>query len=233
MGVNKERVGKFELADGGTLFLDEITEMDFNLQAKLLRVLQERTLERLGSNRTISIDVRVIAASNRDSRQAIIDQKLREDLFYRLNVFTIDLPALCQRAEDIIPLANYFLKKHTLDFGFSFKGIQADAAECLAAYAWPGNVRELENMMERAAVLSGGKRVEIEHLPVDILEDKRIIPNDKLVICPSEDLNSQVEQLEKRLIQDALGKTHDNKAKAAQLLKISERSLWYKIRKYF
>jgi two-component system response regulator AtoC len=232
-GANKERVGKFELADGGTLFLDEITEMDFNLQAKLLRVLQERTLERLGSNRTISIDVRVIAASNRDPRQAITDQKLREDLFYRLNVFTIELPPLRKRTDDIIPLANYFLQKHALDFGFSFNGIQTDAADCLMAYAWPGNVRELENMMERAAVLSGGKTVEIEHLAADILEDKHTVIDDKLASEDTEDLNSQVEQLEKRLIQQALNKTNDNKAKAAQLLKISERSLWYKIRKYF
>ncbi|MDO9105585.1 MAG: sigma-54 dependent transcriptional regulator [Methylovulum sp.] len=238
-GANKERIGKFELADGGTLFLDEITEMDFNVQAKLLRVLQERTLERLGSNRTIAVDVRVIAASNRDPRQAIIDQKLREDLFYRLNVFTVVLPPLRERRDDILPLAHYFLEKHAREFAYPFNGIEADAALCLTAYAWPGNVRELENMMERAIVLSGGKSVTIGHLASNILEDD--LSEDQAPQPPSPcgqagnrpGLNTQVEQLEKRLIQDALTKTGDNKAKAAQLLEISERSLWYKIKKYF
>lgn len=229
-GANKERIGKFELADGGTLFLDEITEMDFNIQAKLLRVLQERTLERLGSNRTIAIDVRVIAASNRNPRQAIIDQKLREDLFYRLNVFTIDLPPLRERREDILPLAHFFLDKHAREFGFSFNGMEKDAENCLIAYSWPGNVRELENMMERAIVLSHGKTIGIGHLPADVLEDRTSACEQPVAIAG---LNAQVEKLEKKLIQQALEQTGDNKAKAAQLLNISERSLWYKIKKYF
>jgi two-component system response regulator AtoC len=231
-GAHKDRVGKFELADGGTLFLDEITEMDYNLQAKLLRVLQERTLERLGSNRTIAVDVRVIAASNRNPRQAIVEQKLREDLFYRLNVFTIELPPLRERREDVLPLAYYFLKKHAQDFGYPFNGMALEAEQVLLNYAWPGNVRELENMMERAVVLSGGKAIGIKHLPTDILEDMPVETGD-FAVSDEDDLNKQVEQLEKRLIQQALTKTHDNKAKAAQLLKISERSLWYKIKKYF
>jgi two-component system, NtrC family, response regulator AtoC len=235
-GANKERIGKFELADGGTLFLDEITEMDFNLQAKLLRVLQERSLERLGSNRTIHVDVRVIAASNRDPRQAISDKKLREDLFYRLNVFSIELPPLRKRRDDILPLAQHFVKKHAQDFGINIATLEADAVDCLTAYDWPGNVRELENMMERAVVLSGGKSIGIKHLPADILEDKpareSVCDVGSIDTINTEDLNLQVELLEKRLIQQALGKTHDNKAKAAQLLNISERSLWYKIKKY-
>ncbi|WP_052700515.1 sigma-54-dependent transcriptional regulator, partial [Methylocucumis oryzae] len=140
-GAHKDRIGKFELADGGTLFLDEITEMDFNLQAKLLRVLQERCLERLGSNKTIPVDVRVIAASNRNPKQAIQDQKLREDLFYRLNVFTVILPPLRERREDIIPLAKFFLDKHAREFGFGYQGMAQDAEQCLMAYPWPGNVR--------------------------------------------------------------------------------------------
>jgi two-component system response regulator AtoC len=235
-GANKERIGKFELADGGTLFLDEITEMDINLQAKLLRVLQERTLERLGSNRSISIDVRVIAASNRNPRQAISDHKLREDLFYRLNIFNIALPPLRERREDILPLAHFFLEKHARDFGFNANGIEADAQTCLCAYTWPGNVRELENMMERAIVLSNGKMIEIEHLPNDVLEDSKPATEEPAITDPTATCNSltqQVEQLEKQLIQLALIKTGDNKAKAAQLLEISERSLWYKIKKYF
>ena len=236
-GANKERVGKFELADGGTLFLDEITEMDFNLQAKLLRVLQERTLERLGSNRTISVDVRVIAASNRNPRQAITDNKLREDLFYRLNVFNIELPPLRERREDILPLAHFFIKKHAQDFGYpANNGMQSDAEQLLINYDWRGNVRELENMMERAVVLSCGQLITRKHLPNDLITNDIAPPTANTInpintrIAP---LNSQVEQLEKNLIQQALAKTGDNKAKAAQLLDISERSLWYKIKKYF
>jgi len=230
-GATKERIGKFELANGGTLFLDEITEMDFNLQAKLLRVLQERTLERLGSNRTIAIDVRVIAATNRHPRLAISEQKLREDLFYRLNIFTIELPPLRERREDIIPLARFFLEKHALEFGYVFTGIEADCAACLMDYAWLGNVRELENMMERAIVLSGGKVIAIKHLPKEMLGERHTLP----VVSVAEvgALTSQVEALEKNIIEQALLKTGDNKAKAAQLLEISERSLWYKIKKYF
>ncbi len=233
-GANKEHTGKFELADGGTLFLDEITEMDFNIQAKLLRVLQERTLERLGSNRTISVDIRVIAASNRDPRHAVIEKKLREDLFYRLNVFTIQLPPLRERPTDIIPLANHFLKKHAAEFGFSYDGLDQQASASLIAYSWPGNVRELENMMERAIVLSGGKTITIDHLPHEMHAESEIIGEARAVITEDGDsaLNPQIERLEKSLIDQALLKTKGNKSKAAQLLKISERSLWYKLKKY-
>jgi two-component system, NtrC family, response regulator AtoC len=241
-GANKERIGKFELAEGGTLFLDEITEMDFNIQAKLLRVLQERTLERLGSNRKISVDIRVIAASNRNPRQAIVDQKLREDLFYRLNVFSIDLPALRERQEDIISLATHFLKKHATEFGYPFNGIDSDAEEYLITYHWPGNVRELENMMERAIVLSAGKKISLEHLPRDLdfdfvapLEPPSEISPIPILNNTSEPilgLTEQVEKLEKEMIFNALIQTDDNKSKAALLLQISERSLWYKLKKY-
>lgn len=230
-GALKDRIGKFELAHGGTLFLDEITEMDFNLQAKLLRVLQERTLERLGSNRTIAIDVRVIAATNSHPRLAISEQKLREDLFYRLNVFTIELPPLRERREDIIPLARFFLEKHALEFGYVFAGIEADCAACLMNYAWSGNVRELENVMERAIVLSSGKVIAIKHLPKEILGNTPAPSTINATEIGA--LTSQVEQFEKTIIEQALLKTGDNKAKAAQLLEISERSLWYKIKKYF
>jgi two-component system response regulator AtoC len=237
-GANKDHIGKFELADGGTLFLDEITEMDSSAQVTLLRVLQERTLERLGSNQTIPIDVRVIAASNRDPRQAITEKKLREDLFYRLNVFTIELPRLSERQEDILPLANHFLQKYAADFGYLFSGINAEADDRLTAYSWPGNVRELENMMERAIVLSGGKTITHEHLPIENVKQNQLNHsppqnNIKLKAINEASLNNQVEQLEKQLIQQALETTNDNKAAAAQLLKISERSLWYKVKKYF
>ncbi len=238
-GANKEHIGKFELANHGTLFLDEITEMDINLQAKLLRVLQERTLERLGSNRTISVDIRVIAASNKAPRLAVEEQKLREDLFYRLNIFSIELPPLRERQDDIIALARHFIKKHATDIGCSVPEplLTEVAIRYLSSYPWPGNIREMENIMERAVVLSMGKTIDVEHLPGEIclLAKQELTtigmgqsqPFNNLV------LQEQVENLEKKMIKQALIKTTDNKAKAAQLLQISERSLWYKLKKYF
>jgi two-component system response regulator AtoC len=239
-GAHRDHVGKFELAEGGTLFLDEITEMDISLQSKLLRVLQERSLERLGSNRSIPVDIRVIAASNRDPRQAIQDQKLREDLYYRLNVFTIALPPLRERQQDILCLANHFLGKHASEFGYPFNGITPEAEETLMSYHWPGNVRELENMMERAIVLSGGKTVTQEHLPHDLLINPylaKVYPqmppgNGAATQSILPGMNEQVELLERQLIEQALTQANDNKAKAAQLLQISERTLWYKLKKY-
>ncbi len=234
-GAHKDRVGKFELANGGTLFLDEITEMDFNIQAKILRVLQERSLERLGSNKTISVDIRVIAACNRDPQQAIEDKKLREDLFYRLNVFNILLPPLRERNQDIVPLARHFLKKHAAEFGYDFAGLEAEAEAVLMAYHWPGNVREMENMMERAIVLSGGKPVSITHLPHDVQAlNSSSPPMETVSETGVQDLtlSSQLERVEKRIIEQALEKAGGNKTKAARLLQISERSLWYKLKKY-
>jgi two-component system response regulator AtoC len=200
--------------------------------------LQERTIERLGSNLTIPLDVRIITASNRNPKLAIAEKKLREDLYYRLNIFTIELPALRERQDDILPLANYFIKKHAADFGYHFSGIKSEAEAYLTTYAWPGNVRELENMMERAIVLSGGKTIACEHLPIESAEHNQDTPLSQQNIVESEEidqagLNVHVEKLEKQLIKQALEQTKDNKAAAAQILKISERSLWYKIKKYF
>ncbi|MEQ1636546.1 MAG: sigma-54 dependent transcriptional regulator [Methylococcales bacterium] len=239
-GAHKDHIGKFELAEGGTLFLDEITEMDINLQAKLLRVLQERCLERLGSNRSIPVDIRIIAASNRDPRQAIQDQKLREDLYYRLNVFNIALPPLRERQQDILCLATHFLSKHAAEFGYAFNSIAPVAEEYLMTYHWPGNVRELENMMERAIVLSGGKTITLEHLPQDLgINPYTVTINPEppqntaeVPLFEIPNLIEQVELLERHLIEQALMQAGDNKAKAAQLLQISERSLWYKLKKY-
>jgi len=232
-GANKDKAGKFEFAEGGTLFLDEITEMDFNLQAKLLRVLQERRIERLGSNTSIDIDIRVIAASNRKPKEAIQQKKLREDLYYRLNVFSIELPALKERGQDSLILAEYFLEKHAKDFAFPYSGINTEAQQLILDYHWPGNVRELENMMERAIVLSSGKVITSAHLPFNKSELKQ---QSVALSNASEDiaknLNEQVEQLEYRLINTALKQNNNNKAKAALQLNISERTLWYKIKKY-
>lgn len=232
-GALKDHTGKFELADGGTLFLDEITEMDFSLQAKLLRVLQERSIERLGSHQSIPIDVRIIAASNRNPKQAIETNRLREDLFYRLNVFTIELPALKERKQDILPLARHFLKKHATEFGYATPQLSEDAVSSLSNYNWPGNVRELENMMERATVLSAGQAIEKAHLPINVNVKKNAHSKVEIKLNESIGLTQEVEKLEKQLIKQALEVSGNNKSAAAQRLKISERSLWYKIKKYF
>ncbi len=230
-GAHKDRIGKFELAQGGTLFLDEITEMDFHLQAKLLRVLQEKTIERLGSNQPIELDIRIIAATNRDPAEAVEEKKLRQDLYYRLNVFAIELPPLRERYGDIPLLAQHFLEKHATELGYVCPDILSDALEWLEKYSWPGNVRELENMMERALVLTRGQEpIGLMHLP-DCEE-----PTAPLGRPPSEDgslaLVPQLEALEESLIRRALETTGNNKAEAARMLEISERSLWYKVKKY-
>jgi two-component system response regulator AtoC len=235
-GAVKDRVGKFELADGGTLFLDEITEMPPATQAKLLRVLQESRVDRLGSNRSIEIDLRVIAATNRNPLEAVKQGLLREDLYYRLNVLTIALPALRERREDIPPLAMHFVEKYRVSaqYGVSTP-LSADVCEALLNYDWPGNVRELENMIERALVLSQGRPIALRHFPREILNGSNqeslggsLPPNreDNL------DMESNVEKLEISLLARALTLATGNKAKAARLLKISERTLWYKLKKY-
>jgi two-component system response regulator AtoC len=234
-GAIKDRMGKFELASGGTLFLDEITEMQPALQAKLLRVLQEGVVERLGSNHAVDVDVRVIAATNRAPREAISDGKLREDLYYRIQVFTVDLPPLRKRLEDIPLLAEHFLAKHGAKLSVAVHGISPAAVACLQGYGWPGNVREMENVMERAVVLSGGERVDVRHLPLEIAEHApyaEAAGDAAPVEAAGLSLEPAVEALERDYISRALVQTSGNKTRAARLLEISERTLWYKLKKY-
>ena len=227
-GANKTRVGKFEMADGGTLFLDEITEMPTSLQAKLLRVLQENVIERLGSNRQIPINLRVVAASNRDARQAVSEGRLREDLYYRLAVFTIDLPPLRDRRGDIELLAKRFLGEHPGANEFT-----PAALTCLQAYDWPGNVRELQNVVARAAVLSQGSPIEPEFLPPEMTQRSTVRSASAEIALPaSPELVPALEALEESMIRAALEQTSNNKSKASRVLDISERSLWYKLKKY-
>lgn len=230
-GAVKERIGKFELADGGTLFLDEVTEMPISLQAKLLRALQDGMIERLGGNRPISVNIRVVAATNRDPLLAIKDGKLREDLYYRLNVFRIDLPPLRDRLSDISILASHFLKKRNID-------IDDKALNILQHYDWPGNVRELENVLERAAIVCGGRIISTQHLPADMQHDN----NQAIDSMPPINISTQsaetlslpeaLKALEIRFITEALKIANGNKRRASKLLNISERSLWYKIDSY-
>lgn len=231
-GAVKERIGKFELADGGTLFLDEVTEMPIALQAKLLRALQDGVIERLGSNRPLSVNIRVVAATNLDPMQAVKEGKLREDLYYRLNVFRIDLPPLRDRLTDIGMLASNFLKKR------SNISIDDSAMRILQNYRWPGNVRELENVLERAAIVCGGQIISAQHLPADMLSGNDVLTELMLIANtatqPTETLSlpDAVKALEMRLIAEALKQANGNKSRASKLLGISERSLWYKLSRY-
>ncbi len=222
-GAIKERVGKFELANEGTLFLDEITEMPMPLQAKLLRALQENIIEKVGSNKPIQLDIRVIAATNRDPLLAVKSGLLREDLYYRLNVFNIAAPPLRERIEDIPALTEHFIQKRGCT-------ITPNAIQALQSYPWPGNVRELENVLERASIVCTQKKIELKDLPYDIQEpnssNRRINPQGNMSIPTA------VEHLEKQMIIQAIEATSGNKSKAAKLLEISERSLWNKLNQY-
>ena len=228
-GAQADRVGKFELADGGTLFLDEIGDMAFPLQAKLLRVVQEGLIERIGSNRRIAVDVRVISSTHRDLPAGIRDGRFREDLYYRLNVFEIRLPPLRERRADIPQLAAFFLDRFARELGRSLT-LTPDTIQRLEHYDWPGNVRELQNLMERAAVLSDGPEVDPNVfrvlLPAATAPDEAAPSPEGLLLEPA------VEAVERKLILRALGEAGDNKARAAKLLGVSERTLWYKLKRY-
>ncbi|MHB9022381.1 MAG: sigma-54-dependent transcriptional regulator [Halothiobacillus sp.] len=235
-GADKDRMGRFEAASGGTLFLDEITEMPLALQAKLLRVIQESSVERLGNHTPITIDLRIVAATNRDPLQAVAEGRLRQDLYFRLNVLRVDVPALRDRPDDIPLLTDYFLDKYSKELGRFTPKIEVSAIQQLQRYHWPGNIRELENMMERAAVLNRGNTVSETSLAIDMPASAHTTP-----IAPIQSdiktsgclvMEPQVIELETRLIQEALQKAGDNKSAAARMLEISERSLWYKIKKY-
>ena len=231
-GANSARTGKFELADGGTLFLDEITEMPTALQSSLLRVLQDHSIERLGSNEPIALDFRIVAATNRDPSTALARNLLREDLFYRLNGFSIAVPKLSDRGADKIALATHFLEKHARELGREPPNLSQQAESILMDYSWPGNVRELENLMGRVSLLSPEKPIEtrIAHA----LKNVALVPQ-KSEASPTagENLSLQenLDSLESDLIREALQRSDGNKTKAARLLQISERSIWYKIKK--
>ncbi len=234
-GAVKDRIGKFELAHEGTLFLDELTEMPIALQAKLLRVLQDNTVERLGSNRRIPLDIRIVAATNVDPREAIAQGKLREDLYYRVNVFSIELPPLRERKDDIAGLVAHFVDKHGHRRVGGPAPLDAAVAALLQGYHWPGNVRELENVIERALILSGGEPLAPQHFRLLAETAPAAAPSRTAADAPAAvagPLNAQVEALETRVIEAALQHVDGSKPRAAALLQISERTLWYKLKKY-
>jgi two-component system response regulator AtoC len=226
-GAMKERIGKFELAHEGTLFLDELTEMPIGLQAKLLRVLQDNTIERLGGNRRIELDLRIVAATNRLPREAINQGRLREDLFYRVNVFTIDLPALRERKDDIPGLMQHFANRE----GRAGAAPGAEVLAHLQAYDWPGNVRELQNVIERVLILAGGGPLGLQHFRLEGPVPRAGAPGSDALVTVGP-LQEIVEALESRLIDAALKQSDGSKPRAAALLQISERTLWYKLKKY-
>jgi len=218
--------GKFELANAGTIFLDEIVELSPMLQVKLLRVLQEKEFEQVGGIKTIKIDVRVIAATNRDIKKALEGGLLREDLYYRLNVISINIPPLREHKEDIPLLVEYFLQKFNRESGKNIKGVSPRAMDMLTNYNWPGNVREVENVIERAVILGSKNTLLPESLPLHLKEE-----SDKMEIhIPPEGI--ALEKVEKSLIREALKMTRGNQSRAAKLLDISRNTLRYRIRKF-
>jgi len=229
-GAVARRVGRFEQADGGSIFLDEIGDLSPALQSKLLRVLQEKEIERVGSNQTIKIDVRVIAATNRNLEEAIRKGAFREDLYYRLNVVTLSLPPLRERKEDIPILLDHFLKKYSRENKNEVASMTKEVRDLLLQYEYPGNVRELENIIERAVVLCRGDTLTIQDLPLNLRESKREILPEKSREGGS--LPETLENLERQLILRALERSGGIQTRAAEGLGINERVLRYKMKKY-
>jgi Nif-specific regulatory protein len=225
-GATMTKRGKFALADGGSIFLDEIGTMTTAIQAKLLRVLQEREFERLGGTQSVRVNVRLIAATHRNLEKLIPEGAFREDLFYRLNVFTIFAPPLRERKPDIMLLADHFLEKYSTEHSKLIKRISTPAIDMLTSYHWPGNVRELENTLERAVLVCDGAVIHAHHLPptLQTAEASDTVPRVSLA--------EAVEAFERDLIQDALKSTRGNRARASKLLSTTERILNYKVRKY-
>lgn len=233
-GAKKQgKIGKFELATGGTIFLDEIGDMPLEMQVKILRVLQEKEIERIGGNRTIPVDCRIIAATNRDLKERIKEQAFREDLYYRLNVINIEVPPLRNRKEDIEVLTLKLMEKLSGSLGKYVNNITVDALESLKAYNWPGNIRELENVIERAINLTDQETIELQHLPMHVIaHHKETDLSQPVSPTHLQSLRDAVEEIEKSTILNCLKAMNYNKLKAAKVLGISRTSLYEKIEKY-
>jgi DNA-binding NtrC family response regulator len=228
-GAATRRLGCFEIANGGTLLLDEISEMPVSLQAKLLRVLEDRKIRRLGGTHEVPVDVRVLAATNRDPAEAVEEGSFREDLLYRLNVIAIDLPPLRLRKDDIPLLSQHLVaqlaERHTRPARF----LSADAVEALQSHNWPGNVRELRNVIERAVIICSAETIERHHLAPYPLEQRKQVRSEDTVMLP---VGTPIEEVERRMILRTLQKTDNNKTRAAELLQISLKTLHNKLKLY-
>ncbi len=242
-GATQNRLGRFEAAHGGTLFLDEVGELPLQLQSKLLRVLQTRQFEAVGSNKTIEVDVRIIAATNRDLETAIQTREFREDLYYRLNVIPLKVPALRERKSDIPQLISHFITQFNQATGHSVEMPSGQILEALMAYDWPGNIRELENLIERLVILKGQGTVDLGDLPHRIFQKfaegrpsgtgalsewefpRMVLPNSGL------DLKAIVDAFENHLVDQALARTNNNKNRASELLQMNRTTLVEKLRK--
>ncbi len=218
-GAVAARKGRFELADGGTIFLDEMAEIPPSVQVKLLRVVQERELERVGGTKTLPVDVRILSATNKNLKNEVAAGRFREDLFYRLNVFPIELPPLLERPQAILPLADFFVRKFAVPLGKRIDGFTASARAALTEYGWPGNIRELQNVIERAVILASGE-IDESHLNIEFLRE------------PSSEGDGLLQKIERETIQKVLAEVGGNRKKAAQVLGVSLRTLQYRIKEY-
>ncbi|HEV7395819.1 MAG TPA: sigma-54 dependent transcriptional regulator [Pyrinomonadaceae bacterium] len=228
-GAHAEKKGLFEVADRGTLFLDEIAELDVAMQAKLLRALQEHKIRRVGGTHETAVDVRVVAATNRDLRAMVADGRFRDDLYYRINVLSIDVPPLRERREDIPVLIDYFLKKHTRNTSRLVRGLDAETKKLMLDYSWPGNVRQLESAIERAILLCEGEFITVEDLPLEVRQDASPAAQGAFKLPPE---GISFEDVERDLIMQAMEQTDYNITKSAKLLGLTFRTLQYRLEKF-
>jgi transcriptional regulator with GAF, ATPase, and Fis domain len=229
-GAHARKMGKFEIANTGTLFLDEIGDLDVGLQAKLLRVLQEKSFERLGGTKMVDVDVRVVAASNMDLTELIRTKKFREDLYYRLSVFPLNIPPLRERQTDVRLLADHFVEKYCVEMKKATKSLTRDGMGLLEKYHWPGNVRELENTIERAVILAEGKKITPDHLAIRLRRTDEIQLREGAGL---KEIGAHAQaRAESATIIRVLKEVRGNKRKCAQVLKIDYTTLFDKIKKY-
>jgi DNA-binding NtrC family response regulator len=231
--ADTKKLGKFELGDRGTIFLDEIGDLDFVLQSKLLRAIESGEIERVGAVKAVHVDVRIVAASNKDLERAVEEKKFREDLFYRLNVFPIRIPPLRERKEDIPLLVEYFIKKYCLEIKTSLKGISKEALAMLMNCFWKGNVRELENAIERSVILCDGDTITPEHFIIDRQLDSVLCEKPEPLEGTLGSISKEAtRKAESQRIIDVLGETKGNKTRAAEILQVSYKTLLTKIKEY-
>jgi len=228
-GAVADREGRFAQADGGTLFLDEIGDMPLPVQAKILRVLQERSFEPVGGAKTRQVDVRIIAATNKDLQEAVQNGEFRDDLYYRLNVFPIALPPLRERPDDIPALASHFLENLGIGMGKRLDGFTQAALAAMSVYAWPGNIRELQNCVERGLIVAKGRMVDVNDLPRYLFAAQTVAADGPRFPM---DLDDELARFERETILAALNRADGVQVQAAQLLGVNERSLWHRIKKY-